>query len=132
MKDIVTTEVTDIISVIKGDKKDITLIKPFENEIFLFDTYIAGTNFIPGIDDLFELLKTGEKLSFFREPDNKYDKEAIVIKTANKVKLGYVPKSDNVIFARLMDAGKYLYGKIENKIMHGTWAKIEIKVYLKE
>ena len=128
MNDLVKPDKTDIISVIKNTN----LVKPFENEIFLFDTHIAGTNFIPGMDDLFEYLKVGEKLSFFREANNKYDKDAIAIKTANKAKLGYVPKSDNVIFARLMDAGKYLYGKIEKKAMRGSWAKIDIKVYLKE
>jgi len=37
-----------------------------------------------------------------------------------------------VIFSRLMDAGKLLFGRITTKEMQGTWLKIEIKVYLHE
>ena len=133
MKDLTTTDISDIISVVDPGKGGLTIAKPFENEIFLFDTYIAGTSFIPGLEDLIEHLKINEKLDFFREPDNKHDKEAIVIKTNNKIKLGYVPRSDNVIFARLMDAGKYLFGRIvEINTNHGSWIKITIKVFLKE
>lgn len=73
-----------------------------------------------------------DKLDFFREPDNSYDKQAIVIKNVDGVKIGYVPKQDNVIFSRLMDAGKLLFGRITSKEMHGNWLKIEIKVYLHE
>ena len=69
---------------------------------------------------------------YFREPDNRYDKQAIVIKTVDGVKIGYVPKQDNVIFARLMDAGKLLFGKITSKEKKGSWVKIYIKVFLHE
>ena len=71
-------------------------------------------------------------MDFFREPDNQYDKQAIVIKTVDGVKIGYVPKQDNVIFARLMDAGKLLFGRISAKEKKGSWVKINIKVYLHE
>ncbi len=74
----------------------------------------------------------GDRLEFFREPDNRYDKQAIVIKTAYGVKIGFVPQRDNVIFARLMDAGKLLFGKIAAKEKRGAWAKISIKVFLHE
>jgi len=37
---------------------------------------------------------------FFREPDNPYDKRAIVIKNASGMKIGYVPKEDNAELAR--------------------------------
>ena len=43
-----------------------------------------------------------------------------------------VPKQDNVIFARLMDAGKLLFGKITSKEKKGSWVKIYIKVFLHE
>ncbi|MFR0795755.1 MAG: HIRAN domain-containing protein [Oscillospiraceae bacterium] len=56
----------------------------------------------------------------------------MVIKTVDGVKIGYVPKQDNVIFARLMDAGKLLFGKITSKEKKGSWVKIYIKVFLHE
>lgn len=46
--------------------------------------------------------------------------------------LQYVPKQDNLIFSRLMDAGKLLFGKISAKEKKGSWIKIEIKVFLHE
>lgn len=55
-----------------------------------------------------------------------------MIKTEDGVKIGYVPKQDNVIFARLMDAGKLLFGRISAKEKKGSWVKINIKVYLHE
>jgi hypothetical protein len=39
---------------------------------------------------------------------------------------------DNLIFARLMDAGKLLFGRISSKEKKGSWVKIDIKVYLQE
>ncbi len=77
-------------------------------------------------------MNNDDRLEFFREPDNQYDKQAIVIKTANGVKIGYVSMQDNVIFARLMDAGKLLFGKITSKEKKDSWVKIYIKVFLHE
>lgn len=106
--------------------------RPFEKEIFLLDTHVAGTSFVEGIIDLAPSLHTGDKLNFFREPDNPYDDKAIMIRTQNGIKIGYIPKANNLIFARLMDAGKLLFGKIESKEMRETWLRIEIKVYLQD
>lgn len=93
---------------------------------------MAGTSFIEGIEELEPHLNIGDKLEFFREPDNPHDSKAIVIKNADGVKVGYVPRADNVIFSRLMDAGKLLFGRITNKEMRGTWLKMDIKIYLHE
>lgn len=112
--------------------KNLTIPMPFEREIFLFDTYIAGTSHIDGIEELYEYLMVGNILNFYREPDNPYDAQAIVIKNVDGVKLGYIPKADNIIFSRLMDAGKLLFGKISSKSMNGNWVKIKIDIYLKD
>ena len=103
-----------------------------EKHIFLFDTYIAGTTHIEGMEELEPYIHIDDRLDFFREPDNRYDPEAIVIKTAAGAKIGYVPRQDNVIFARLMDAGKLLFGRISQKKKKGSWVKIGIKVFLHE
>jgi hypothetical protein len=122
---------TSLVELLKHNG-EIEIPKPFERDIFLFDTFIAGTTHIEGMEELEPFINIGDKLDFFREPDNPYDKEAIVIKNKNGVKVGYVPKADNVIFSRLMDAGKLLFGQIEEKEMKGNWLKINIKVYLKD
>lgn len=48
------------------------------------------------------------------------------------IKLGYVPREDNKIAARLMDAGKILFGRILMKEKKGSWIKIYVKVFLRE
>lgn len=132
MGDLIKNEGNGLVSLLHGSNGDLVVPKPFEKDIFLFDTYIAGTTHIEGIEELSEQLNENDKLNFFRELDNKYDKEAIVIKTSNGVKIGYVPRQDNVIFARLMDAGKLLFGCITKKDKKGSWIKIYIKIFLHE
>ena len=106
--------------------------KRFAKEIFLFDTYIAGTTHVKGIEELEPYLNEDDELDFIREPDNKYDSQAIAITTAYGIKLGYVPREDNKIAARLMDAGKILFGRILMKEKKGSWIKIYVKVFLRE
>lgn len=132
MADLVKTDGNNLVGLLHGKGGELVIPKPFEKDIFLFDTYIAGTTHIEGIEELEPNLNIDDKLDFFREPDNRYDREAIMIKTVNGVKIGYVPKHDNVIFARLMDAGKLLFGRISYKEKNGNWVKIRIKVYLHE
>ncbi len=105
------------------------LIKPLQKEIFLFDTYIAGTTHL-GDPTVLEKIKTGDKVVFQREPDNRYDDKAIMVLNDAKEKLGYVPEKDNVVFSRLMDAGKMLTGRINDiKDKHG-FMQVAIGIYL--
>lgn len=107
-------------------------VQAYERDIFLFDTFIAGTTHIEGIEELAQYLNVNDKLDFYREPHNRFDPQAIVIKNSNGVKIGYVPREDNVVFSRLMDAGKLLFGKITAKETKGKWIKIKIGIYLHE
>ena len=132
MGELVKTGGSGLVGLLHGKNGKISIPKPFEKDIFLFDTYVAGTTHIEGIEELEPHLNVDDRLAFFREPDNRYDTQAIVIKTVDGVKIGYVPKQDNVIFARLMDAGKLLFGKITSKEKKGSWVKIYIKVFLHE
>lgn len=132
MGDIMKSQGSGLVSLFHGTNGELVIPKPFEKDIFLFDTYVAGTTHIEGIEELEQYLNIEDKLDFFREPDNKYDEQAIMIKTVNGLKIGYVPRQDNVIFARLMDAGKLLFGRISAKEKKGNWIKINIKVYLHE
>ena len=132
MGNIVKSEENGLVALLHGQSGGLTIPKPFERDIFLFDTYIAGTTHFEGIEELAPYLNIDDRLDFFREPDNQYDKKAIVIKNSDGVKIGYVPREDNVVFSRLMDAGKLLYGKITDKEMKGKWLKIKIGIYLHE
>jgi len=132
MSDIVKSNQGGLVGLMHTQGGGLTIPKPFEKDIFLFDSHVAGTTFIEGIEELEPHLNIDDRLDFFREPDNKHDPKAIVIKNADGVKIGYVPREDNVIFSRLMDAGKLLFGKITHKELKGKWLKINIKIFLHE
>ena len=104
--------------------------KPFAKQIYLVDAHIAGTTHVDNINEIEPRLEVGKRLKFLREPDNKYDKQAIVVKDEDNHKIGYVPKDKNEILSRLMDAGKLVYGTIREKEYIGDWLKITMQVYL--
>jgi hypothetical protein len=111
---------------------------PFERDILVLESYIAGTMHVEGIDEIVKTLKIGEELDLFRQPDNEKDDKAILVKTKAGVKLGYIKRVQNEVMARLMDAGKSFRACISDKeILDGWrsedhWVKISIKVYMHE
>lgn len=111
-----------------GEKGLGEVIKPLSREIHLFDTYIAGTTHLKDPSVLDEI-KVGDRLLLQRE-DNRFDDNAILVLNEAKKKLGYVPEKDNIVFARLMDAGKLLCGKIKRIEPKGSFRMIGISIYL--
>ena len=104
------------------------VLKPLIKEIHLFDSYIAGTTHLKD-PAVLEEVKTGDMLTLKRE-DNKFDDKAILVLNDKGEKLGYVPEKDNVVFARLMDAGKLLKAKITDIEVKGGFHMIRIGIYL--
>ena len=104
------------------------IIKPLIKEIHLFDSFIAGTTHL---DDktVIDAAKEGDALSLRRE-NNKYDQNAIRILNADGKKMGYVPEKDNIVFARLLDAGKILKAKISSIKKKGSFTQISIGIYM--
>ena len=86
MGDLVKSGGNGLVGLLHGKGGELSIPKPFEKDIFLFDTYVAGTTHIEGIEELEPHLNNDDRLEFFREPDNQYDKQAIVIKTIDGVK----------------------------------------------
>ena len=62
--------------------------------------------------------------------ENKFDSNAILILNEDKKKLGYVPEKDNIVFARLMDAGKLLKAKATQISQKGSFKQIGVGIYL--
>ena len=104
------------------------MLKPLIREIHLFFFFFAGTTHLED-PSVLEEIQVGDKLSLQRE-ENKFDDNAIVIRTQQQKKLGYVPEKDNVIFARLMDAGKMLAARITKIDLRGSFCQISIGIYL--
>ncbi|HEL1586303.1 TPA: HIRAN domain-containing protein [Streptococcus suis] len=113
-------------------RRELSEFQPFQRDIFLFDTLVAGTSHIEGIEELEPFIQLDDRLEFFRDIHNSYDQNAIEIRNMDGIKIGFVPKKDNVVFSRLMDAGKLLYGKVTNKELQGSWVKIYISIFLQD
>jgi len=128
--ELIPKEDLGIISMLYNKEGILTIPKLFTRDIFLYYTHIAGTSHTDGIAGIEPLLNEGDRLEFFREPDNPHDGRAIVIRTLNGVKIGYIPRADNIILSRLMDAGKLLFGTIKSKEWQNKWLRINIKIYM--
>ena len=104
------------------------IIKPLIREIHLFDSYIAGTTHLED-STVLDAIKVGDVLTLQRE-ENKFDSNAILILNEDKKKIGYVPEKDNIVFARLMDAGKLLKARITQISQKGSFKQIGVGIYL--
>ena len=107
------------------------LPKPFIQEVELLDCNVAGTTFLD-LDDIEPKLKKHQLLMLQRELKNEYDNNAILILTEEGQKLGYVPQDKNEVLSKLMDAGKLLFGRLDEKSWVEDWLKLDIQVYLRD
>lgn len=77
-------------------------------------------------------MNIGVELILYREQENPNDKHAIRIETINGEKIGYVPRQNNVIISRLMDAGKEIVGELIEMESRGNWFRIIFAIFLHE
>ena len=105
---------------------------PFTKEIFLLNCNVAGTTHQKDIEARTAEVQPGTILDFRREPENKYDGDAIMVLNQKGERIGFVPRKDNPILAKLMDAGKLLYGKVTEKEMEGSWLRITMEIFMRD
>ena len=94
---------------------------------------LTGTRHYYGSD----FLKSDMKIQLEKEPDNKYDPEAIQVKLKGMGKIGYVANSPYTMIGESMSAGR-IYDKIGKKAKakvvlvteHGTICSISKKSLL--
>jgi len=118
-------------ALIKGAFGEDGQLMPFVQEIFLLECHVAGTMFRK-LSDIESNLKPENILTFKRESDNKHDKLAIEIFDQEEHSLGYVPRKNNEVLARLMDAGKLIFGKIESVEKIDHWLRIEVRIFMRD
>jgi len=88
---------------------------------------IAGWNHHPGADAALQLMEreflknSHLRLVLRREPDNKFDGNAVAIHSAYGTKLGYVPRGDARTVARVMDAGVQVRARYDGKTTAKLW-----------
>ncbi|MDX2127411.1 MAG: HIRAN domain-containing protein [Chloroherpetonaceae bacterium] len=105
---------------------------PFTKEILLLETYIAGTFHLenPDPETLSKTLRKNDRLKLIREQENLYDEFAIRVETERGEKVGYVPKKNNEVIARLMDCGKLIYATIDEFNFVYERLSIEISIFM--
>ena len=111
------------------DKKELSdIIRPLSKQIHLFDSFVSGT-LGSEEQEIYRKLKQGQKLLLQRQ-EKTFDSNAISILTEEGVRIGLVPEKDNVVFARLMDAGKLLTAEINNVHFMEKMPVISIGIYM--
>jgi hypothetical protein len=95
------------------------------------ETHVAGTIYYEAAAEA-KSLKAGQQLVLRREPDNHHDELAIEVLRQTGARLGYIPRNQNGVLARLMDAGKQICAEIATCDAEDPWTKIDIEVSMVE
>ncbi len=128
-KELIEVKKTELVNLVEGQEIG-NLLKPMVREIHLFDSFVANTSILKDKSPLKEI-KTGDRLLLQREK-NKFDENSIIVLTETKKHLGYIPERDNVIFARLLDAGKSLIAYIKSIKGQEGYTQIAISIHLQD
>lgn len=120
-----------LLALIRGSFGGDGALMPFAKEIMLIECQIAGTSH-RDLEEVEPTLLPGNLLVLKREPTNAHDVLAIMIFNESGHHLGYIPRAKNEALARLMDAGKLLFGRLESKELHGAWLKAQMRVFMRD
>lgn len=134
MGELTVKESNSIVAYKYNNQEGKDLPKPFVNKIYLFSTHVAGTAYAKEPEKMSDLTE-GQELQLYREAENRYDKKAIAVHIGKEAKIGYIPRHDNAVFSRLMDAGKKLYAittNIRTDFETGLVRFIDIDVYMED
>lgn len=109
----------------------------FTRRIQLLYTQVNGSGYVENIREHLAALRVGDRVQLLREPANEHDANAIAVRMTDDRRLGYIPRAHNEILANLMDAGKYLYGTVEQinadpDDRDYPWKAVMIKVYMED
>lgn len=102
-------------------------------KIYLLQFFVRGFQYYDGPKIINEINQSG-LLTMVREPENKFDRKAIALYFDDR-KIGYVPREDNVVLAKILDADLLT---VQVEITHiepkaADWEKIHAAIYaLKE
>ena len=104
---------------------------PCDQDIMLARMHVAGTYYYEA-EETAGKLSPGQRFALRREPENAHDELAIEVLLPDGPKLGYIPRRINEIPARLMDAGKRLFVRMESLEKRDKWVDIEISLYMED
>ena len=104
--------------------------KHARRDVLIQTSSIAGFQYYQG-EFFWEQLSLGDPLQLSREPENPYDENAVAIYREG-IKLGYLPRVENIVVARMMDKGHHINALIENKQKSADpWGRMTVEVWLR-
>ena len=100
-------------------------------DIIVLESKVAGTMFYQP-EEFEPLLKENSLLKMQREPENPHDKFAVALLFEN-AKIGYIPRTQNEVIARLMDAGKDFSATVRDKKWYenSNELRVDIEISMK-
>lgn len=116
---------------LKRESKIVGTTKPFQQEIYLLNCQLAGCNYYDP-EDTHKTIQVDEELILKREPWNQYDTFAIAVLNKEKKKIGYIPRDNNKVFARLLDAGKFVTAYVNQNKWDKEAVTVNLRLVLKE
>lgn len=100
-----------------------------ESRLLIQESPLAGFQYHAG-REVWDELRVGDALSLTREPDNPYDAQAVRVDWRG-LKLGYVPRRENVDVARFLDRGLALTARISRLAeSRDPWQRVRFDVFL--
>jgi len=98
-------------------------------KIIVQESPIAGFQYYAG-DEIFPDLWVDTPLLLVRDPENKYDKNAVAVHY-KQYQLGFVPRAENTAVAQMLDKGERLSAKVvELAMSKNPWERIRFEVAL--
>ena len=74
---------------------------------YFLHCYIAGLQYYEALE-VWKKLEIGQTLELSPDPDNRYDEHAVIVAFKGK-KLSYLPKSQNQVVSKILQAGHDAY-----------------------
>jgi len=102
---------------------------PAERGVLIQISPLAGFQYHAGTQ-VWPQLTVGQPLALVREPDNRYDRDAVRIDWRG-CKLGYLPRAQNTAVAQMLDRGGELQARIEQlRVSPDPWERVRVAVEL--
>ena len=100
-------------------------------QLLIQSSPLAGSQF-HALARLAGKIKTGDPLTLHREPDNRYDANAVRVEWQGEM-LGYLPRRENRAVAAALDRGELLNGRIIrfNPDDPDPWQRLRLEVWVK-
>ena len=100
-------------------------------KVILAETYLAGFQYHEGMRrEVAQTLRQGATVFLNREPENRYDDQAIAVRTGDGYMIGYVPRDINPVPAVIADQGVILTAEIIRVDLNASpCERVRIRMY---